>query len=231
VPAGHKCGRMHGHGFEVILHARQNPDPQADQQVDPLAGDRLDAAWAPMQAALDHACLNDIPGLANPTSEMLSSWLWARLQPTLAGLSRVTVFETASCGASFDGAHYRIWKDFTLDSAVQLQRAPDGSAQRRLHGHTYTLRLHLTAPLDQVMGWTVDFGDVKEIFKPIFNALDHQPLYAMADLVDCDTASIAAWILAKAQAQLPQLDRVDLFETRGCGALVSIAPADAAVPE
>ena len=23
VPAGHKCGRMHGHGFEVILHANQ----------------------------------------------------------------------------------------------------------------------------------------------------------------------------------------------------------------
>ncbi|MFP5463091.1 MAG: 6-carboxytetrahydropterin synthase, partial [Gammaproteobacteria bacterium] len=24
VPAGHKCGRMHGHGFEVILHADQD---------------------------------------------------------------------------------------------------------------------------------------------------------------------------------------------------------------
>ncbi len=222
VPAGHKCGRMHGHGFEVILHARQ------DGAVAAVDGDTLDAAWAPLQQALDFACLNDIAGLANPTSEMMSSWLWQRLQAALPTLTRVTVFETASCGASFDGTHYRIWKDFTLDSAVQLRLAPDGSAQRRLHGHTYTLRLHLTAPLDQVMGWTVDFGDVKEIFKPIFNALDHQPLYAIADLVDCDTASIAAWILAKARTQLPQLDRVDLFETRGCGAMVSIAPAASA---
>eukprot|EP01137_Pigoraptor_chileana_P014236 Opistho-2@68618 len=24
VPAGHKCGRMHGHGFEVIIHANQD---------------------------------------------------------------------------------------------------------------------------------------------------------------------------------------------------------------
>ena len=24
VPAGHKCGRMHGHGFEVIVHAKQD---------------------------------------------------------------------------------------------------------------------------------------------------------------------------------------------------------------
>lgn len=225
VPAGHKCGRMHGHGFEAIVHARQDA---GDALLD---ADAMDAAWAPLQAALDFACLNDLPGLTNPTSEMLSGWLWQRLQDTLPSLARVTVFETASCGASFDGAQYRIWKDFTLDSAVQLQRAPDGSAQRRLHGHTYTLRLHLAAPLDQVMGWTVDFGDVKEIFKPVFNALDHQPLYAIADLADCDTASVATWILAQARAQLPQLARVDLFETRGCGAMVSLAPAGPGAPE
>ena len=174
--------------------------------------------------------LNDMKGLSNPTSEMLSSWFWDRIKPELPELSWITVFETGSCGANFDGKNYRIWKDLTLDSALQLKRAPDGSALRRIHGHTYTLRLHLSAPLDQVMGWTVDFGDVKEIFNPIFKALDHQPLYEIPDLVDCDTASIASWILKKAQAQLPQLDRVDLFETRGCGAIVSAGPEGPALP-
>ena len=224
VPLGHKCGRMHGHGFEVILHARQGAG------ADPVDADRLDAAWAPLQQALDHACLNDLPGLENPTSEMLASWLWQRLQPGLPELSWITVFETASCGANFDGTQYRIWKDLTLDSAVQLRRAPDGSAQRRLHGHTYTLRLHLSAPLDQLMGWTVDFGDVKQLFKPIFDALDHRPLYEIADLADCDTASIAAWILQRARVQLPQLERVDLFETQGCGAIVTATPQGPALP-
>lgn len=224
VPKGHKCGRMHGHGFEVILHAKQEAGDARN------GADLLDAAWAPMQQTLDFACLNDLPGLENPTSEMMSSWLWQRLKSVLPELSWVTVFETASCGANFDGTHYRIWKDFTLDSAVQLKHAPDGTAQRRLHGHTYTLRLHLTAPLDQVMGWTVDFGDVKQIFKPLFDALDHQPLYEIPDLADCDTASIAAWILAKARVQLPQLERVDLFETQGCGAIVSRAQEGAALP-
>ena len=224
VPAGHKCGRMHGHGFEVILHARQSV---GGARID---ADRLDAAWAPLQKLLDHACLNDLPGLENPTSEMLSSWLWQRLQPGLPELSWITVFETASCGANFDGRQYRIWKDLTLDSAVQLKRAPDGSAQRRLHGHTYTLRLHLSAPLDQVMGWTVDFGDVKQIFKPVFDDLDHRPLYEIVDLADCDTASIAAWILSRARAQLPQLERVDLFETSGCGAIVTATNEGPALP-
>ena len=226
VPLGHKCGRMHGHGFEVIVHANQDVCGR-DLSID---YDRLDEVWAPLHQQLNFACLNDMQGLQNPTSEMLSSWFWERIKPELPELSWITVFETGSCGANFDGRNYRIWKDLTLDSALQLKRAPDGSALRRIHGHTYTLRLHLSAPLDQVMGWTVDFGDVKEIFNPIFKALDHQPLHEIAELADCDTASIAAWILKTARVQLPQLDRVDLFETRGCGAIVSAGEQGPALP-
>jgi 6-pyruvoyltetrahydropterin/6-carboxytetrahydropterin synthase len=212
VPVGHKCGRMHGHGFEVVLHADQDAAAA-------ISHDDIDAAWAPLQAQLDHACLNDLTGLTNPTSELLSSWIWARLKPVLPALSWVTVYETASCGALFDGARYRVWKELTLDSALQLKRAPEGSALRRLHGHTYTLRLHLSAPLD-----------AKTLFDPIFKQLDHQPLHEIADLADCDTASVARWIFAHARLQLPQLDRVDLYETDGCGAIVLARGAVLALP-
>ena len=226
VPVGHQCGRMHGHGFEVIVHA--NADLGArDLAID---FDHLDEVWAPLQAELHLACLNDLPGLANPTSERLAHWLWQRLQPALPELSWVTVYETASCGANFDGQHYRIWKELTLDSALQLKRAPPGHALRRIHGHTYTLRLHLHAPLDEVLGWTVDFGDVKERFTPIFKSLDHQPLHKIAGLADNDCASLATWILSSARSSLPQIDRVDLFETRGCGAIVSMGEDGPALP-
>lgn len=218
VPVGHKCGNMHGHGFEVILHTHTPADAaEADR-----AYAAMDAAWAPLHALLNYACLNELPGLENPTSEIMSSWIWARLHPTLAGLSKVTVFETASCGAVFDGQQYRIWKDLTLDSALQFKAAPPGNPRQKLHGHTYTLRLHLTAPLDQVMGWTVDFGDVKTLFNPIFKMLDHKPLHQIPDLADCDTATVAHWILHKARADLPQVSRVDLFETQGLGVSVYI---------
>ena len=144
VPQGHKCGRMHGHGFEVILHANQDLG-SSEIGID---YDYLDALWAPLSNDLDHACLNDIPGLENPTSENISNWIWHRLKPKLPELSWVTVYETSSCGAHFDGQNYRIWKEVTLDSAVQLKRAPKGDNRRRIHGHTYTLRLHLHAELD-----------------------------------------------------------------------------------
>lgn len=226
VAPGHKCGRMHGHGFEAILHADQD-QAGGDRRVDHAL---LDAVWAPLHRELDHACLNDLAGLRNPTSELLSSWLWERIQPALPELSGITVFETASCGAHFNGERYRIWKELTLDSALQLKQAPDGDPLRRIHGHTYTLRLNLSAPLDTVMGWAVDFGDVKQLFNPIFQAIDHQPLHEIADLADCDTASIAAWILEKARVHLPSLDTVGLFETPGCGAIVSIDQEGSALP-
>jgi len=216
VPPGHKCGRLHGHGFEVIVHANQDL-AGADLSID---YDHLDALWAPIAAQLNYRCLNEIPGLENPTSEMISSWIWERLKPALPTLSWVTVYETASCGATFDGSIYRIWKDFTIDSAVRYRHAPASDPRHAIHGHTYTLRLHLQAPLDQLMGWTVDFGDVKAVFDPIFKSIDHHPLHEKADLADGDTNTIARWLHETTRRELPQLVRVDLFESEGCGSLV-----------
>lgn len=209
VPPGHKCGRMHGHGFEAIVHVHA-PNGQ-------VTHDTLDDAWAPLHMRLNYRCLNELRGLENPTSELLSSWLWHALQATLPTLAGVTVFETASCGAHFDGSDWRIWKDFTFDSASLLRHAPAGDPRAQLHGHTYLLRLHLHAPLVPRMGWAVDFGDVKTLFTPVFNAVDHRPLHETAGLEDGDTATLAAWIHAHGKERLPQLERVDLYETRGCG--------------
>ena len=217
VPHDHKCGRMHGHGFEVVLHARRSLEDESPT----IDYDRLDAVWAPSQNQLQHACLNDIPGLENPTSENISAWIWAQLKPSFPALSWVTVYETASCAAIYDGAHFRIWKEFSLDSAVRLKRAPEGDARRQIHGHTFTLRLHLHAPLDQVKGWVVDFGDVKEVFRPIFTQLDHQPLHELMGDDDSDTASIARRIKAIATPLIPSLYRIDLNETQGCGVILS----------
>lgn len=224
VAPGHKCGRMHGHGFEVLLHARRGNGAVV------IDHDRLDAIWAPLHAQLHHACLNDIPGLENPTSENIAVWLWSRIGPVLPGLCWVTVYETASCGALFDGAHHRVWKEFTLDSAVRLRNAPAGDGRRHIHGHTFTLRLHLQAPLDPVMGWTVDFGDVKAQFAPLFDRLDHEALHELMGADDADTASLARRIKSMAAPLMPALERIDLNETRGCGVILHWGEAEPALP-
>lgn len=218
VLPGHKCGRLHGHGFEVALHVAEG-DPAA---VDLAAYDALDRAWAPLQAQLQHRCLNDIDGLENPTAELLTSWIWAQLLPTLPTLRRVSCYETPTSGAHYDGAQYRIWKAFTFDSALRLRRAPAGDPRARVHGHTYTLRLHLAAVLDTLLGWIVDFGDVKRLFEPVYRDLDHHPLHERGDLTDVDAATLAHWIRAEAAQRLPALARVDLDETPGCGVVLTV---------
>lgn len=227
VSPGHKCGRMHGHSFEVILHADTTLVGNAHISID---YDYIDRLWQPIQEKLDHSCLNNIVGLENPTSELISSWIWNQLKPNFRELSWVTVYETASCGANFDGSHYRIWKEMTFDSALQLKYAPAGDLRNQIHGHTYVLRLHLYAPIDQIMGWTVDFGDVKAVFDPIFKKLDHHPLYQLDKLGDCDVASLLKWIKSESLDDLPQLDRIDLYETRGCGAILSWGSLGPAIP-
>jgi len=218
VAAGHKCGRMHGHGFAVLLHASA-----ATPQL-------LDRTWAPLQSQLHHACLNEIPGLENPTSEIIASWIWARLRPLVPQLSWVTVCETATCGAHFDGARYRIWKDLGFDSAVRLALAPEGDPRRQLHGHSYRLRLVLSASLDTMLGWTIDFGDVKDIFAPVFARLDHHPLHELPGVAQSGALGIVRWARDQAVAALPQLDRIELYETPGCGVILNWGAQHPALP-
>ncbi len=206
VPLHHACGRMHGHGFAVQLQCAANHSHEA-----------IDAAWAPLHRRLHQRCLNHIEGLGNPTSEMLSAWLWAALKPALPGLERVTVFETGSSGATHDGRLFRIWKQCTLDSAVQGEQGLLGHT----YGHTYQLRLHLSAPLHELLGWVVDFGDVKSLFDPVFRQLDHQPLYELAGLPAQDCGALVQWIAEQARPRLPMLERIDLHETPGHGALLA----------
>jgi 6-pyruvoyltetrahydropterin/6-carboxytetrahydropterin synthase len=227
VPLGHKCGRMHGHGFMVILHCDQSLGDR-DMGVD---FDHLDRCWQPLHDELDHACLNEIPGLENPTSEHIAGWIWQRLKfSSLPELSWVTVYETASAGCNHDGKNYRIWKEMTLDSAVRLKNAPAGDPRRLIHGHTFITRLHLSAPLDEVMGWAMDFGDVKALFQPVFERLDHQPLHELPGLDDADPASLARWARQEIGGALPDLDRIDIYQTPGCGAILSWGALHPALP-
>ncbi len=100
VPEGHKCSRLHGHSFRAEIHVAGAVDPKTGWVMD-FAD--LGAAFKPLYRMLDHNYLNEIPGLENPTSEVIARWIWDRLQPTLPSLSRVVVRETCTTGAVYGG--------------------------------------------------------------------------------------------------------------------------------
>jgi 6-pyruvoyltetrahydropterin/6-carboxytetrahydropterin synthase len=102
VPPDHKCFRMHGHSFRVEVVLTGEIDPRTGWLVD--FGDVTAAVEPLIQSELDHRSLNDVPGLENPTSEMLCVWLWRRLVDRLPGLAAITVHETCTARCTYRGA-------------------------------------------------------------------------------------------------------------------------------
>ncbi len=100
APAGHQCRATHGHNFTVEVSVSGEVDPETGWLVD--YGD-LKAVVRPLIERLDHQNLNDLTGLANPTSENLSRWIWDELIRLLPGLSSVMVSETPSSRCTYRG--------------------------------------------------------------------------------------------------------------------------------
>ena len=100
VPPGHKCARLHGHSFRVELAVAGPVDPATGWFID---YQHLYDAWTPLHDQLDHNYLNELPGLENPTSELLAGWVWERIKPALPSLVRVTVFETCEARCEYEG--------------------------------------------------------------------------------------------------------------------------------
>ena len=106
VPEGHKCGRMHGHSYTVVLRVGGTVGAETGWVVDYAD---LEQAWSRhVHAALDHRTLNEIDGLANPTTEALVVWIWERLRAAIAALGarlvEIEVRETASHGCVYRGS-------------------------------------------------------------------------------------------------------------------------------
>jgi 6-pyruvoyltetrahydropterin/6-carboxytetrahydropterin synthase len=101
VPEGHKCGRLHGHSYRCEIHVKGQTHPR-DGWVMDFAD--IKERFEPLRKILDHNYLNEIEGLANPTSEVLAQWIWRRLKPSLPQLSRVVIRETCTSGCIFTGS-------------------------------------------------------------------------------------------------------------------------------
>lgn len=100
VPEGHKCRRIHGHSFRGEVAVRGPIDPKVGWVMD-FAD--LKTSVDPIVARLDHYLLNEIPGLDNPTSELLAVWIWNQLAPVVPGLFRITIEETCTSRCHYYG--------------------------------------------------------------------------------------------------------------------------------
>lgn len=100
VPEGHKCKNMHGHTYHLKVFIEGELDKKLGWVID---FKELKQHINPIIDRMDHHTLNDIPGLENPTCEMIAVWLWEQIKPNIPMLCRIELKETPTSGAVYEG--------------------------------------------------------------------------------------------------------------------------------
>ena len=100
VPEGHKCKNLHGHTYHLTVFLEGHLDEKLGWVMD---FSELKEVMKPVLKKMDHHYLNDLPGLENPTSEVLVRWIWQQIQPQLPLLTRLELRETPSSGVIYEG--------------------------------------------------------------------------------------------------------------------------------
>lgn len=110
-----------------------------------------------------------------------------------------------------------IFKRFQIEAAHYLPNLPEDHKCRRMHGHSFRIEVHVAGDLDPKLGWVMDFADVGEAFKPLFDQLDHRLLNDIEGLENPTSEQLAKWIWARLEDKLPGLSKVVVQETCTAG--------------
>lgn len=110
-----------------------------------------------------------------------------------------------------------LFKIFQIEAAHYLPNVPAEHKCRRLHGHSFRIEIHISGPVDEQLGWVMDFADIKAAFEPLYQRLDHHLLNEIPGLDNPTSENLARWIWRELKPRLPLLARVVVQETCTAG--------------
>lgn len=117
----------------------------------------------------------------------------------------------------------KVIKDFSFSSAHQLSKVDNGHKCKRLHGHNYRLRVECKGELDE-KDMVVDFFDIKEVVKPLLDALDHRNLNDVVSHDNTTSEWMCQWFIKQIKRLSPELplSAIEVWETETCGARIDL---------
>lgn len=104
-------------------------------------------------------------------------------------------------------------KTFQFEAAHLLPHLPANHKCRRLHGHSFKAEIVVAGECDSQLGWLMDYADLSEAFKPLWEQLDHRYLNEIPGLENPTSENVAVWIWDRLKPVLPQLTEVVVAET------------------
>ncbi len=110
-----------------------------------------------------------------------------------------------------------VFRVFQVEAAHFLPNVPEGHKCRRMHGHSFRIEVHVSGDVGAQTGWVMDFADLKQAFRPLFEQLDHHLLNDIEGLENPTSENLARWIWARLVESLPGLSKVVVQETCNAG--------------
>jgi 6-pyruvoyltetrahydropterin/6-carboxytetrahydropterin synthase len=112
-----------------------------------------------------------------------------------------------------------IYKKFSIEAAHRLTNLPPEHKCSRLHGHSFQVELRVSGEVDNEYGWVQDFADIKRIFRPVYEQLDHRYLNEVEGLGNPTSENLAKWIWQHLKPDLPLLSAIIVRETCTAGCI------------
>lgn len=107
---------------------------------------------------------------------------------------------------------YRISKQFGFSASHVLSLLEKDHPCARMHGHNYTVTIHLKAASLDEYGFVKDYNDLKAVKQFIDDTLDHRHLNDII-LGHPTSENIARFIYDKFKPSIPELYAVEVSET------------------
>lgn len=104
-------------------------------------------------------------------------------------------------------------KTFQFEAAHLLPNLPEDHKCRRLHGHSFMVDVVVEGECDPELGWVMDYADIKAVFKPFWEQLDHHYLNEIPGLENPTSENVAKWVWDNLKPGLPLLTEVVVAET------------------
>jgi 6-pyruvoyltetrahydropterin/6-carboxytetrahydropterin synthase len=106
-----------------------------------------------------------------------------------------------------------VMKEFTFEAAHFLPNVPEGHKCKRLHGHSYRVRVEIEGVVREPIGMVVDYADVKGMFDELVtDVLDHRLLNEIPGLENSTSENLSRWIFSRLDEALPpELILVDVY--------------------
>ena len=104
-----------------------------------------------------------------------------------------------------------IFRIYHLQCARRLSALPETHPCSRLHGHSFRVEVHISGPLDEALGWVVDFAEIDAAWQTVHAALDHRYLN--------DIPGLAVWLWNALKPLLPGLAKIIVMETHDSGCI------------